>query len=137
MEDCTICVHKVFKDDFFSLTCCSNKFCNNCLHSLLTPLCPFCRKVIATITNDPKYKLALSYDSIHLTQNTIQNLTLPVNVTNSYSYPESRILRRQLRRERKLESREHDKRRNKELSRARKRTELLSQINEDIFFFEE
>ena len=146
MDDCSICTDIFFEHDFINLECCSNKLCSRCLNSLLVPLCPFCRKKIESITDDPKYKLSVSYDSSHLTQSTIQSILIPSNnnllpsnnIFSSSDQSESRILRRQINRQRKLESRELDKRRNRELSRSRRRNELQQIINEeqDIFFYE-
>ena len=141
MEDCSICFNPCNLDNFFQLQCCMNKMCKICLDSLLVPLCPYCRNLIPSIKDDPKYRLSISYDTSHLTQSTIQNLieTTPVISSNSTLLSESRILRRQIRRQRKLESRELDKIRNKELSRSRRMKELKNQINEeqDLFFFED
>lgn len=133
MEECFICCFKYLEQDFFILSCCLKKICKNCINYLVVPLCPYCRCIINSIKDNDKYKMSISYDSSYLTQSSIQELlTTDINIT------ESRIVRRQIRRRRKLENRELDKRRNKELSRHRKKNILQNQISEeqDIFYFE-
>lgn len=120
MEECTICYYKYLEEDFFALKCCSNKICKDCLECIQVPLCPYCRNVIKEIKDDSKYKLSIS-----LTDNIINN-----------TFFDSRIRRRQIRRQIRLINRDVDRRRNKELSRSRRRANIQELINEDIFMFD-
>jgi hypothetical protein len=124
MEECTICYYKYLEEDFFSLKCCFNKICHSCLECIQVPLCPYCRNVIKEIKDDSKYRLSIS-----LTDNFI----IPNISTGSF---DSRITRRQVRRQIRLINREVDRRRNKELSRSRRMSNIQNIIDEDIFLFE-
>jgi hypothetical protein len=145
MEECTICFYKYLNEDFFVLHCCASKLCNTCSESLTVPLCPYCRKEIPELKGNIRYKLSVSFETDFLTQSTIESL-LYIEIDRPVSYTESRILRRQIRRQRKREMNEANRLRNIELSRIRnqnnsrskKNKELRDLIKEDqdIFFFE-
>jgi len=99
MSECTICYDQRREDDFFTLTCCHEKqICSACLRCLVTPQCPYCRGVIPQIKDDPRYRMAHSAPSApsYMMMERTERI-------------ESRILRRQMKRLRKLEMREEDR----------------------------
>jgi hypothetical protein len=105
MEECGICFYEVAQEKFHPLECCQNRnrMCNYCLELLIVPLCPFCRTRIPGLPDkeDPQqFRGAVSLDSY--------SLLPPLYVLNPLddSYLDSRILRRQMKRLRKMQERE-------------------------------
>jgi hypothetical protein len=132
--DCGICYFTFSDSEFFQLTCCkNNNVCSQCINLLTTALCPFCR---ARIPSLPDKRLAISYQE---------------NVSIAYSpnfrinplddnFLDSRILRRQMKRIRKLQERERDQLRNRQLVqiyRDCKRQEIQRQIKEEKEIYDE
>jgi hypothetical protein len=132
--DCGICYFTFSDSEFFQLTCCkNNNVCRQCINLLTTALCPFCR---ARIPSLPDKRLAISYQE---------------NVSPAYSpnfrinplddnFLDSRILRRQMKRIRKLQERERDQLRNRQLVqfyKDSKRQEIQRQIKEEKEIYDE
>jgi len=116
VSECTICYEKCHEDNFFSLECCLDKrICRACLGCLTVPLCPYCRKIIPVIKDDPKYRISRSY-----TENSSLFVSHLYDDEEELIDPrtlDSRILRRRMRRLRKLQLREEDKERNRQFYR--------------------
>lgn len=97
-EECTICFEQVIPDDFFILRCCKEKkICSKCLDCLRVPLCPYCRKIIPGLENDPKYRLCISCPE--------SSFYGQERMMIDPRFLQSRILRRRLRRFRRLQMR--------------------------------
>ena len=110
-EECTICYERCHQDDFFILNCChEKKMCHGCLESLRMPLCPFCRRVIPEIKEDPKYRMATSLPET--SSFLFMHYSHHHHNHNDNQLFQSRILRRRMKRLRKLELREEDRLRN-------------------------
>lgn len=95
MEKCDICYEHRPSIKFFYPSCCQyNKLCFYCLHQLVSPSCPYCREPIPNLIIKKKKKKPS---------------------TNPYPYNEntSRIERKKLRRQLKLELHENDRMRNR------------------------
>jgi hypothetical protein len=137
--ECGICYFFLESSEFFPLQCCkNNNVCLHCIELLTTPLCPFCR---ARIPNLDDKRLAISHSPAP--SNT---LSLNLYSINPYddAYIDSRSLRRQMKRIRKLQERERDIAYSRYMSsvtrhnRTQKKQELDAQIKEerDIFDME-
>lgn len=125
--DCGICYSVLPPDAFYTLTCCKNNHaCKDCIDLLLVPLCPFCRARLSL----PAKRMAISLPSSGPTH---EFWIDPMDVL----YTDSRILRRQMRRLRKLQDRERDQLRNQQLawinrvSKEKQRQALRRQIMEE------
>jgi len=146
MEECGICFYEVSVEKFFDLPCCQNRnrMCKYCLELLLVPLCPFCRTRIPGLPDreDPtRFRGGVSLDAY--------TLLPPMHVLNPLddSYVDSRILRRQMKRLRKLQERERhndtnrrtnyimNERRRQE-QHPQRRNEIQEQIREDLEMFQ-
>jgi len=135
MDECQICCEST--DQFFFLSCCIKKICNNCIFSLGVPLCPFCRSLINEIKDDSRFRLARSLEVDYLSEHRINEIIASDLISSSPILEPSRILRRQIKRKQKLEEREIDVRRNIELSKQKKRQEHRREIDECIFVMED
>lgn len=118
--DCTICYEKFHTSDFFLLACCTGKrICVACLRCLVVPLCPYCRHVIPEIKDDPKYRMARSFVHVDRSMLLMQSHFLAHHGLEAELLDprtlDSRILRRRMRRLRKLQLREEDRERNRNL----------------------
>jgi len=105
MEECGICFYEVSTEKFYDLPCCQNRnrMCKYCLELLVVPLCPFCRTRIPGLPDreDPhRFRGGVSLDTY--------TVIPPLYFLNPLddSYLDSRILRRQMKRLRKLQERE-------------------------------
>lgn len=125
--DCGICYFTFPDYDFFQLFCCKNNFvCMQCINLLTTPLCPFCR---ARIPSLQEKRFAISYQETSISRIPIYTID-PLDD----NYLDSRILRRQMKRLRKLQERERDQLRNQQLVqefKRKKNRELELQIQEE------
>lgn len=133
--ECNICYFNYPIDDFFVLQCCkNNNVCKQCINLLTTPLCPFCRTKISELSDK---RMAYSYPNT----SHIPNLDYFINPYDD-TYIDSRILRRQMKRLRKLQERERDRIYNQNLATAYRlnkqsnKKEIQKQIKDDIFQFE-
>lgn len=137
MEECGICFYEVAREKFFDLVCCgnNNRMCKYCLELLLVPLCPFCRTRIPGLPDKEdamQFRGAISLDSY--------TLLPPMYALNPMddSYVDSRILRRQMKRLRKLQERERNDNRNRRTNyllnerRRREQQQRQSDIDEEI-----
>jgi len=125
MKECDICFLK--SNYFYNLPClCKNNICMDCFELLPKPNCPFCR-----------YTLNISKSA----SSTINNY--PLILYDSMIYDdmeiEYRSLRRQIRRIRKLQMREQEKRMNRELNdtydKSKTKREQIREINESLEIF--
>ena len=145
MEECGICFYEVSLDKFHELPCCQNRnrMCKYCLELLIVPLCPFCRTRIPGLADkeDPsRFRGGVSLDSY--------TMLPPMYALNPLddSYLDSRILRRQMKRLRKLQERErgaeanrrtnslYNERRRREQQQAR--DDIQEEIKEGLEMFE-
>jgi hypothetical protein len=133
--ECNICYFDYPHNDFFVLQCCkNNNVCKQCINLLITPLCPFCRTIISELSDK---RMAYSYP----TNSHISNNDYFINPYDD-TYIDSRILRRQMKRIRKLQERERDRLYNQNIAMAYRlnkqsnKKEIQKQIKEDIFQFE-
>jgi hypothetical protein len=119
-------------------------------------VCPYCRKVIDELVSDPRYRQARSLDTDYLTEQTIAtmyNTTTPASVPPEVAefippvfVPDSRIMRRQILRIRKLRQREAEREYNRQRSRSvpnstttrtARRRELRLEISDTLFMMDE
>ena len=148
MEECGICFYEVVVEKFFDLPCCQNRnrMCQYCLELLLVPLCPFCRTKIPGLPEreDPnRFRGGVSLDAY--------TLLPPMYSLNPMddSYTDSRILRRQMKRLRKLQERERqaeanrqinallgERRRREQQQQQQRRRTLQEQIQEEKELFD-
>jgi len=137
--ECGICYFSVQSENIFHLSCCKNNYvCLDCIHLLTTPLCPFCR---ARIQSLPDKRIAHSYQE-PTTYPFIHHNETFINPFDDM-YLNSRSLRRQMKRLRKLQERERDRlnnqnianiyRENKEMNRRN----INEQIQEEREFYNE
>lgn len=136
MIECSICcVSWCQSIDVLSLTCCKNIICNQCVKSLIVPLCPFCRSVIQEVQDDEIYKKGYSYHDT-LSEHTISQITQTQNQTQDTNIQSiddthivSRILRRKIKRIRKLRDREKNRQNNYDI-----RMQIQEEL--DLFYFD-
>jgi len=111
--ECDVCFYTFSQeDDFFELSCCkNNRVCQSCIQLLLIPQCPFCRASLSLPCTADR-KLSISYTS----RDTLygNDSDYYINPYDEY-YTDSRALRRQMKRIRKLREREAHDRRNRYL----------------------
>lgn len=146
-DDCNICLET--RSEFFHLSCCRHKMCKRCLESLTTPVCPYCRQIIREVQDDQRYRHARSYEMDYLTEQTIStyisSTAIPPEVSELIPpifIPDSRIMRRQIRRIRRLRQREEDRANNRErsriyVSRSQRIQELREHVSDSIFAMDE
>lgn len=135
--ECGICYFDFFEDaDFFTLHCCkNNRVCKNCINLFVSPVCPFCR------ANIPIEKQPILSKSYPAPSNPNPNVEFFIDPLDDL-YIDSRILRRQMNRMRKLQERERDRLYNKNLAKMFKeskksmRNALQNHIHEDIRDFQ-
>jgi len=126
--ECNICYFYFLKEDFFELACCKNNLvCKDCIDLLLTPQCPFCRTHIQGLSEK---RMATSYSA---PTQPIMNTSLFIDPYDDI-YIDSRTLRRQMKRIRKLQERERDKLNNQNLMLAYKLNKQANkkEINQDM-----
>lgn len=120
MKECEICWTD--KPDFFNLQCCPHDICNDCIHQIRTPTCPFCRSFLPILslnrTNSIFYNPP---DSLH------ENYFLWSSMDDLYLY--SRWYRRRRRRIERLRQREVHDRDNRERNR---RYNLRRQVQQEV-----
>ena len=129
--DCSICYftfssHKQFHE----LQCCKNNLiCLHCVELLLSPVCPFCRAPMPHLS----YKNPKLLSSSVPTTSTIYWNDLQLNPFDDV-YTDSRILRRQMKRIRKLQERERQRLYNQQLNIVLKqsKTHLKREIDNHI-----
>ena len=137
--DCGICYFTFPIQDFFQLECCkNNNVCRQCIELLTNPLCPYCRAHIPSLSGK---RLAVSYQDTTISSPRVYQ---PFQLDPMDDiYTDSRILRRQMKRLRKLQERERDALRNRQLSEIYKenkqhyRREMTRQISEDKSSYDE
>lgn len=136
MEECPICYFKMDCEvGSHLLTCCNHQICHACLRLLKKPVCPFCRKPITdspyqyshSVPPDPSPILMLNTDDYSI---------------DPYSQENSRSLRRQMKRLRKLQERERRNAYNRllnqtitasyRLSKEAEKRLITLQISEDV-----
>lgn len=141
MEECGICYYEVATEKFHDLTCCENhnRMCTYCLELLLVPLCPFCRTRIPGLPEKNEFRGAVSLDTY--------TLLPPMYALNPLddSYLDSRILRRQMKRLRKLQERDRNASENrrtnyllnerKKRDQQQKRDDIAEEIKEGLETF--
>lgn len=134
--ECGICYFTYDASEFFNLNCCKNNHvCLNCIKLLTIPLCPYCRTRISGLENNNNYRISISYPTPSLIQNDY------IIDPRDDMYLDSRILRRQMKRLRKLQERERDVLYNKQLAQAYKeskkknKNKINEEIKEDINIF--
>lgn len=144
MEECAICYYDTSSSDFYDMQCCkNNRICRHCIELLTVPLCPFCRTRIQGLPEkmENQFRGAISLGGGHEDS----PILLFVNPMDDM-YIDSRILRRQIKRLRKVQERERQAEYNRhfnsimnESNRQQKKKELTLQIKEekDIFLFEQ
>ena len=144
--ECGICYFSFEKEEFFELRCCKNNHvCKSCLDLLITPLCPFCRARIeglegkrASISYEPPSSMMMGGNSGFFSSS-----SLPLIDPLDDMYTDSRILRRQMKRLRKLQERERDRLHNRNLSfvmrenKKKTKARINREIEEDQSFFME
>lgn len=108
--ECPICLEEY--DDAQKYVCevCKTALCLQCLQSLKKEECPFCRLNFSTSL--PSTPLGASFPTQHT-----QSQSLPLYTATIPDWERSRILTRQLRRERKRQDHEQQQIRNAEISR--------------------
>jgi hypothetical protein len=133
--ECPICYEQ--NDIIHLISCekCHHKICLKCYECLKEEVCPFCRSSLSINNNNDLNT------NIH-NNNTIYSSSYPSynnNFTTLNDWNQSRILRRQIRRQRKRQEYELQQQRNAELSRIHnkkskkeKRSNLMFHID-DIF----
>ena len=132
--ECDVCFYTFYEeDDFFPLHCCkNNRVCQSCLQLLLIPQCPFCRSNLPHLQDK---KCSISYTNTQTFFS--RDLEYYINPYDEY-YTDSRALRRQMKRIRKLKEREEHDRRNRYLQlmhHEESKSELVRQIKEDIHHY--
>lgn len=130
--ECPICFFKMDEFSTFKLKCCNNiqVICIDCVSFLTNRKCPFCRAII------PDYPFQISRSLPNTTESIPMDMVWMVREED-----DSRTLRRQIRRQRKLQERERQQSYNRLLSknlkesyflnRAQKKTYFRDQIHED------
>lgn len=140
--ECGICYHNFNDDsDFFNLNCCkNNRVCNECINLLKTAICPFCRAKIPDINRNHPISKSYSPPS-HYYYDNLLDINYQIDPMDDM-YLDSRILRRQINRMRKLQERERDRLYNKNLAKMFKESKkylknnIRNEINNDIRDFE-
>ena len=96
-KECNICYN--ITDNIINLKCCNNSknICNDCLKCLKSRICPYCRNNLPNyIVN--QYKNLSNSLPINLTLEEWTNNEIQYLLIDPDLYPDSRILRRQIRR---------------------------------------
>jgi hypothetical protein len=134
--ECGICYYSHPIEEIFELFCCKNNHvCQQCIKLLVVPLCPFCRTKIPGLENK---RMAVSYENPSMTFFN-QDFIDP----RDDIYIDSRILRRQMKRLRKLQERERERIFNRNLSAAYRNSKksmknsLQQEIREEQFHMDE
>ena len=131
--ECPICYDDDDQQHIITCEKCDHKICLKCYESLKDESCPFCR-----------YSFSLFHNN-NQTQNNIQNNQQTI-YSSSYPPPSnpfitlndwnnSRILRRQIRRERKRQDYELQQIRNAELSRIHNKKSKKDKKKTDMMFY--
>lgn len=110
-KECPICLYA--RRHFFHLSCCDHHVCHPCIQRLERPLCPYCRHIIEARSTP----FAEGVDEL-----------IPPSII-----PNSRIMQRQLRRIHRRRLREHDRERNRRLSRVQRQRELFRHVLESMY----
>lgn len=145
-EECKICYYEFLSSEFYELRCCRNhnRVCRHCIDLLIVPLCPFCRTRIEGLPDrSPQFRGATSLDSSDIWN--ASNFDSSFHFVNPMddSYLDSRILRRQMKRLRKLQERERQADQNRRINttfnetiREKKKKDLQQQIREEQEIFD-
>lgn len=96
-KECNICYN--ITDNIINLKCCNNSknICNDCLKCLKSRICPYCRNNLPNYIIN-QYKNLSSSLPVNLTLDEWTNNEIQYLLIDPELYPESRILRRQIRR---------------------------------------
>lgn len=120
MQECGICYYETKPENVFSLACCQdrNLMCVACLHLLLTPICPFCRKPIVNLP--PSYSNSSSLFTSNATSlpetRSVPSSFLHLIDPSDDTLVSSRSLRRRMKRMRKVQERERQAEYNRQLN---------------------
>jgi hypothetical protein len=114
MEDCNICYSKLFNLSDQKTLSCHHSLCNNCYLHLTKSLCPYCRSPFEYSLDDIIKRQELNIDtnnvpplqlsdtSIHLLEDSFNQLDISNNIrNNNYYIPFSSYNRQKIRRRRK------------------------------------
>lgn len=107
---------------------------------MTTPLCPYCRTMIPSLSETKRFAISYQQPATY-PQVSVINVNLYINPLDD-TYLDSRILRRQMKRLRKLQERERDRLNNQQLSLAYRNSkkehkrEIAEQIQEEKEIFE-
>jgi len=126
MQECGICYYDTSLDDLFPLSCCQhrNRMCLSCLHLLLTPVCPFCRKPLDNLPSSymgreasfPPFRNAISYSDTSGSGGEPHASLLYLIDPSDDTILSSRSLRRRMKRMRKIQERERQAEYNRQLN---------------------